>query len=286
MQIPIQQKIESIINNLDRLPSIPEVATKVISMVNNPSIAFKLVADEISKDQAITANILKLCNSAYFNRGKEITSVERAIVTMGMKEVKDMVIVATSKSVLDKAVIGYNLDKGEMWNHGLAVAVLSKDIVMKTKKKDIADIAFTGGIIHDVGKTVIALFVQSTFKEILKVVEEDQIPFEMAEKKVMGFDHQEIGEKILAKWKFPEVLKAITRFHHEPGNAPNEFKFIVSAVHIANVICLMAGIGIGSDGLYHELNESALAAVGLKSDDLDELYANAPELLQKTQAIQ
>ena len=286
MQTAIQERIESVINNIDRLPSIPGVASQLISLVNNPDIPFNKIAEEIAKDQSMTTNMLKLCNSAYFNRGKEISSLERAVITLGMKEVKDIVVLVSTKAVMNKAVVGYDLEQGEMWKHGLAVAILSKRISLIKGKKDIADIAFTGGIIHDVGKTVLALFVQKTYKDILALVESKQIPFHQAEKGIMGFDHQEIGERILAKWKFPKVLKDIVRYHHEPGSAPDESKTIVSIIHIANVICLMAGIGIGSDGLYHELSDTALEIVGIKNGELEKLYSNLPAIIEQVNDIQ
>jgi len=255
----IQQRIQSIIQNVEQLPSLPDVVSKIINMVNDPDVSFKHVADEIAKDQAITANILKLCNSAYFSKGKEISSIDRAIVILGLKEVKDIVVIATTKSVLNKVIVGYDLARGELWKHGVAVAMLAKKIATECNQKAIADIAFTGGIIHDVGKTVLALFVQSTLKEILNTVTEKSITFQEAEKVVMGFDHQQIGEQVAIKWKFPKVLQSIVRYHHEPMNAPDDHKMIVSIVHIANTLCLMAGIGIGSDGLYHELNMMQLS---------------------------
>lgn len=285
MHAHIQQRIQGIINNLDQLPSIPDVASKVLTMVNDPDISFKAIAEEISKDQAITTNILKLCNSAYFSKGKEISSIDRAIVTLGIKEVKDIVIVAATREVLNKIIVGYDLARGELWKHGIAVAVLSKKIAIMKNKKAVADIAFTGGIIHDVGKTVLALFVQNTFREILELTQARQIPFAQAEKEIMGFDHQEIGEKILSKWKFPEVLKAIVRHHHEPEKSPVEFLPIVSIVHIANTLCLMAGIGIGADGLYHELSDTAIKTLGLSNRELEELYRDMPQILDQATAI-
>jgi len=146
MNPQIKQRIESVINNIEQLPSIPEVATRIINMVNDPEVSFKAIADEISKDQMITTNILKLCNSAYFSKGKEISSVDRAIVTLGLKEVKDAVILAATKIVLNKIIMGYDLAKGELWRHGLYVAVLAKKIALMKGKKDIADVAFTGGL--------------------------------------------------------------------------------------------------------------------------------------------
>lgn len=281
----IQQRIQSIIQNVEQLPSLPDVVSKIINMVNDPDVSFKHVADEIAKDQAITANILKLCNSAYFSKGKEISSIDRAIVILGLKEVKDIVVIATTKSVLNKVIVGYDLARGELWKHGVAVAMLAKKIATECNQKTIADIAFTGGIIHDVGKTVLALFVQSTFKDILNTVTEKFITFQEAEKVVMGFDHQQIGEQVAIKWKFPRVLQSIVRYHHEPMNAPDDHKMIVSIVHVANTLCLMAGIGIGSDGLYHELNYDAIKLLSLKDSELEKLFADIPELMMKAKDI-
>ena len=277
----IKDRIQSIINNLNQLPSIPEVATKIINMVNNPEVSFKLIADELSKDQAMTTNLLKLCNSAYFNKGKEITSVERAIVTIGLKEVKDIVMIVATKPVLEKSLIGYDLAKGDLWMQGLVVASIAKKIALDKGRKDISDVVFTGGIIHNVGKTILALFVQSTFKDILTAVQTKNITFNQAEKEIMGFNHQEVGEKILEKWNFPPVLKNIVRYYEDPENAPAEYKTEVSIVHLANVIAIMAGIGIGSDGLYHQLSEFAVKTVGITEDQLSQIYAKTPEMIKQ-----
>lgn len=285
MHISIKERLESIINNLDQLPSIPDTVGRVINMVNDPNVDFKAVAQEIGKDQAITTNLLKLCNSAYFSKGKEIASLDRAIVTLGIKEVKDAIMVVATKAVLNKVIVGYDLTKGMLWEHDLAVAVLAKKIAINIREKGMADIAFTGGIIHDVGKTVLALFVQNAFKEILARVETGGVSFQQAEREIMGYDHQEVGDRILAKWKFPEVLKAIVRYHHEPEKAPAEVRKAVSVVHVANSICLMAGIGIGSDGLYHELSENAIKLIGLKDEDLNQLYSDIPEIINQVRGL-
>jgi HD-like signal output (HDOD) protein len=101
----------------------------------------------------------------------------------------------------------------------------------------------------------------------------------------MGFDHQEIGEKVLEKWQFPEVLRAIVRYHHDPMMAPAAHREVVSFIHVANTICLMAGVGIGNDGLYHSLNEEAVNLIGYNSPELEALYAGVPEILAQAKAI-
>jgi HD-like signal output (HDOD) protein len=163
--------------------------------------------------------------------------------------------------------------------------MLAKKIAMDKKKRALADVVFTGGIIHDVGKTILALFVANTFKEILALTQEKQIAFNAAEREIMGFDHQEIGEKVLEKWQFPEVLRAIVRYHHEPMSAPQPFREAASIIHVANTIALMAGVGIGSDGLYHILDENAVKIAGLSGPELEELYGNVPEILKQAKNL-
>jgi len=282
----IKQRIETIISNIDQLPPLPEVASKVINMVSDPDVSFKLVAQEISKNQAMTANILKLCNSAFFSKGKEITSIDRAIVTLGLKEVKYIVLLVAAKPVLDKPVSGYDLAQGDLWKQGLAVATMSRDIAIAKKRKDCSDIVFTGGIIHNVGKVVIALFVQQAFRQILDLVQTGNIAFHVAEKEIMGYNHQEVGEKILVKWNFPPVLRSIVRFYQDPASAPPEHMFEVSIVHIANAICLMGGVGIGNDGLYHEIKDEAIKKTGLTQTELEEFYTRVPDILKQIRDLQ
>ncbi|MFA5519589.1 MAG: HDOD domain-containing protein, partial [Spirochaetota bacterium] len=185
MHAHIKQRIESIINNIAALPTIPEVATKILNMVNDPNVSFKAVAEEISKDQAMTTNILRLCNSAYFSKGKEISSIDRAIVILGIKEVTNIVMVVATKPILNKFVIGYDLAKGELWKQGLLVGNMAKRIALLKNRRDIADITFTGGIIHNIGKTVLALFVQNTYNDIMNEINTKGCTFSEAEKAIM-----------------------------------------------------------------------------------------------------
>jgi len=272
--------------NLQGLPQIPEVASKVINMVSDPDVSFKQVANEIAKNQAMTTSILKLCNSAYFSKGNVISSIDRAVVTLGLKEVKNIVLLVAAKPLLDKPVTGYDLGEGDLWKQGLAVATMSRDIAVAKKRKDVADIVFTGGIIHNIGKVVIALFVHQTYNQILEAVQTKKLPFHVAEKEIMGYNHQEVGEKILEKWNFPPVLRSIVRYYQDPDVAPEEHRFEVSIIHIANVVCLMAGVGIGSDGLFHEIKEIAMKKVGLTQYEMEDLFSKMPEILKQIRDIQ
>jgi HD-like signal output (HDOD) protein len=183
----IKHRIESIITNLDQMPSIPEVASKILNMVNDPEVSFRHVAEEISKDQAMTTNILKLCNSAYFSKGKEITSVDRAIVTIGLKEVKDIVMVVATKPVLNKFIIGYDLAKGDLRQQGIVVATVAKDIALKITRKDIADVVFNRRHHTQCRQGGAGPFRAEHLKDIQEAVETNNITFSEAERDIMGF---------------------------------------------------------------------------------------------------
>ena len=278
----IKARIEAVINNVNQLPSMPDVIAKLLRLVNKEDFSFKEIADEISKDQAMTTNILKLCNSAYFSKGNVITSVEKGIITLGLNEVKEIIMIVSAKPLLNKSLLGYEMEKGALWEQGFIVAEVAKRIAEFTGRKDVMDIAFTGGIIHNIGKVVVALFVHNTYNEIMELVQKEGISFSKAEHEVMGYSHEEIGERILSKWNFPQVLQSVVRFYQDPMEAPEEDKYVVSVVHIANGLALMAGVGMGKDGLYHNIEAGALEKVNLNSNDMGKIFATIPELVTQS----
>ena len=285
MNQQIKLRIEAVINNVNQLPSMPAVIAKLLRMVNKEDFSFKEIAEEISKDQSMTANILKLCNSAYFSKGNVITSVEKGIITLGLNEIKEIIMIVSAKPLMEKSLLGYEMEKGALWEQGVVVAEVSKRIAEVTGRKDVADVVFTGGIIHNVGKVVIALFVHNTYADIMALVEKDGISFSKAEHDVMGYSHEEIGEKILTKWNFPQILKSIVRYYKDPMSAPEEDQYEVSVVHIANGLALMAGVGIGKDGLYHNIEEEAVKKVNLSPDDMGKIFTTIPEMIAKSREI-
>ena len=285
MNQQIKLRIEAVINNVNQLPSVPDVVAKLLSMVNKEDFSFKDIAHEISKDQAMTTNILKLCNSAHFSKGNVITSVEKGVVTLGLNEIKEIIMLVAAKPILDKSLLGYEMEKGALWQQGVVVAETAKRITELTGRKDVSDTVFTGGIIHNIGKVVIALFVHNTYAEIMDLVLKDGIPFSQAEHDVMGYSHEEIGERILSKWNFPQVLKSIVRYYQDPMSAPEEDQYEVSVVHIANVLALMAGIGIGKDGLYHTIADNAIQKVNLNPNDMGKVFSSIPDIIAKSREL-
>ena len=165
----------------------------------------------------MTANLLKLANSAYFGMPSKIGSVRQAVLLLGLKRLIQMVIASCVSALMDRPVSGYDLSPGELWRHSIAVTVAAEGLV-KELNIEAAEEIFTAALLHDVGKLVLGDFVQDDFKKIEDILSQG-ISFETAENMVLGVNHADIGAEILRKWSLPPELVNAVRWHHDPESA-------------------------------------------------------------------
>ncbi len=261
-----QAQKSRIISKIQSFPSISGVAAKVLKLLDDPDSS----ADEVQKilrlDPSLTANILKLTNSAYFGLPSKVGSIKQAVLLLGWKRLTKIVLTSCVNAVLDKSVPGYDLPPGELWRHSVAVSVTSEGLMKELNLKPDEEI-FTAALLHDLGKLVLGEFVAEDLETIRSAAAKG-IPFQMAEREVLGTDHAEIGARLLAAWSFPPRLVGAVRWHHEP-DAADETNSLIDIVHVANVLCLMLGIGTGVEGLHYEPSASATRRLGLKPKQLE-----------------
>ncbi|MCE9500042.1 MAG: HDOD domain-containing protein, partial [Leptospira sp.] len=152
----MKDKVDSILNDINKLPSVSGVVIKIMEMARNPSVSIQDLSAEISKDPSITAAIIKLSNSAYYRASKPIKTVQESLMTLGIRTVKEIILVTAAKGILNKDVQGYQIDADSMWLHSLVVAELSSKIAEKKKLPVEKDLVFTAGLLNDIGKLVLA----------------------------------------------------------------------------------------------------------------------------------
>jgi len=245
---------------------MPTAAAKVISLLENPETTASEIESTIRLDAGLTANILKLVNSAYFGLSAEVGSVRRAIVLLGLKRLVQIVMASCVNALLEKQVIGYDLPPGELWRHSIAVSVAAEGLVNELKIS-VPEELFTAALLHDVGKLILGKFVQQDIKEI-ELKASEGVAFQTAEQKVLGTDHAEIGAHILERWSLPKEIVDAVRWHHDPDSA-EEPSTLIDIVHVADVLCLMIGIGVGREGLQYEPSPSVSKRLGLKSNHIE-----------------
>lgn len=245
---------------------MPEAAAKLLKLLDNPDATAAQIEQILRYDAGLTANLLKLTNSVYFGLPCKVGSVTQAVVLLGWKKLIQLVMASCVNAVMGKPVPGYDLPAGELWRHSIAVSVAAEGLAKELKVSASEEI-FTAALLHDVGKLVLGGFV----KEDLEKIETEAsrgISFEVAEHMVLGTDHTEVGAQILKNWSFPPALVNAVRWHHDPDSA-GKTDTLVDIVHVANILCLMIGIGVGREGLCYKPSPLATKRLGLRTNDLE-----------------
>lgn len=261
-----QTKLLNILAKVKSFPSMPEAAAKLLKLLDNPDATAAQIEQILRYDAGLTANLLKLTNSVYFGLPCKVGSVTQAVVLLGWKKLIQLVMASCVNAVMGKPVPGYDLPAGELWRHSIAVSVAAEGLAKELKVSASEEI-FTAALLHDVGKLVLGGFV----KEDLEKIETEAsrgISFEVAEHMVLGTDHTEVGAQILKNWSFPPALVNAVRWHHDPDSA-GKTDTLVDIVHVANILCLMLGIGVGREGLCYKPSPLATKRLGLRTNDLE-----------------
>ncbi len=278
--------MDEIIAKIDELPAIPALVMRALELIDDPRSHVNQLAEVLASDQALTAKILRLANSAYYSFPRKVSTITDAIVILGFSTLKSLIIAASTYNLLNKEVEGYGLAQGELWKHSISCAMTARLLARKIRFRN-PETAFVAGLLHDIGKVVLNTYMKKEFEEILKYVEENQVPFMVAEKEIIGFDHAEIGAKVAEKWNFPEELVKAIRYHHEPLAVENKTgKANLSDItHLSDAIVLMMGFGLGVDGLMYPIEEEVVERAGITMNDLNEIGNKLIESFADTELL-
>ncbi|MDR1732032.1 MAG: HDOD domain-containing protein [Synergistaceae bacterium] len=255
-----------IISKLKEIKSFPQFVVETLRKLNDPTSSASDVAASLSRDEGLVLRTLKLANSAAYGMSRHISDISEAIALLGYKNISNIVLAATVYSVMDKGLSGYALDRGELWRHSLTTAYTARHIAQLSNKVPPEE-AYVGGLLHDIGKVVLNDYVRFGYGIIVKLVEEEHIPFTEAELKVLGFEHAMVGSLLVERWDLPEGYQYSTLLHHNPNALEAEhakYQSLVDVVSVANSMCLMLGVGLGADGLQNYLFTEPLERLGIE----------------------
>ena len=265
-------RIEEILNIANHIPPFPKVAIQVMRMLDNKEVKAKDLAEVIKYDAAITANLLKTCNAAYFGLTRKVSSLDDALVVVGHDILKD-IITACSSSRFYKggAGEGYQLEQGDLWKHSVATAILAKQLSVHFREVD-PGVAFTAGLLHDIGKRFLSSFVADDFEKLMERGHSGESSFIEAEKEFLGMNHAELGGLIMEKWEFSEELIAAVKEHHDQDALDKSQ--LTALIALSNTLVISLGIGVGADGLSGKIKGEGLKRFGISTIDLDRYLAD------------
>ncbi len=250
------------------IPSLPSVVMKLRKYLNDPAVSFDELSKVIQYDPGLTANVLQLANSAYFGWARSIKSIKEAITRLGTNRIFQMVLCMSVAPLVRKPIKGYDLDSNDLWEHSIAVAICAETIALELGLQGVED-GFTAGLLHDIGKVVLGTFVEIDDEPIKEIMEMDHLAFNEAEMIVLGVDHAGVAGALLAAWSLPEEVVAAARWHHLPSGCEPEHQTLVDVVHLADIMCLNMGWGLGSDGLQYRTDENAAVRLGMNSSQAE-----------------
>jgi HD-like signal output (HDOD) protein len=224
-------EIKDLLSQTSKLPNVPEVVRQLVKELNNPNANYSHIVKKVSEDQTLSLKILRLANSAHFGLSRKVSSIDEATVILGMERLKTLVI-ASGFSNSVKGAEGLDIKK--FWSESFRVATLARWFATRSDEVD-PDIAFTAGIIHNIGRLLLHLAQPNHAKAIQILIEESKVSRSKAEIEYLGFTTQEAGQALLDLWHFPTDLGIAVKQHKNPLTFDNPLP-LSAVLHLAGYI--------------------------------------------------
>jgi putative nucleotidyltransferase with HDIG domain len=261
--------VPQVLRSLKNLPPFPMVAQRTLLLLNKPEVSIQELVEVVKFDPAITANILRISNSAYFGLRREIHSLHQALLLLGTQELLKIIIASGATRLFSAPTPGYFTERQGLWRHSVSCALMVDLLCRELSMPDHAT-GFTAGLMHDIGKVVLSLFVEQKFHEIMEVVEQQSVSFQAAEKIILGVDHAEIGGEMARMWDFPDRLRLAITYHHldKPEAYTDD---MILLVYLADILVMMFGQDLGSDGMAYTGYPEVLRHFRLRERNLQKI---------------
>lgn len=264
----IRKRVEA----LKSVPTLPGVFEKITLLMDNPATATEDVANIIASDQALSAKVLRVVNSALYGFPGRISNVTHALIILGFDVVKGLVL---STSVFDMMLArGFH----GLWQHSLSCAVAAGIIARKTNHPNPEEVS-VAGLLHDLGKVIIAIELPEQAPLVDQAAEERDIPTYEAEGEILGFTHANVGQWLSEKWNLPNTLADPITYHHKP-NLSEFVKHPTAVVHVADILVTGMGFGAAGANLVSPIDSEAWETLEISDPLLEEIISETEDKLE------
>jgi HD-like signal output (HDOD) protein len=228
-------RLKSLVCRMSRLPSIPTLYTQVVEKVSQVDTSVEEIGNLVGQDIGMTVQVLKLTNSAFFGLRRQLSSAEEAVSYLGMDTIKSLVLSIHAFSQFEGAETGL-LSMDALWGHSLSVASLARRICkLELQDAKTADESFTAGVLHDIGKLILAVNVPNDYAEAVRLAQTG-MDLSLAEEKVFGANHADVGGYLIGLWGLPAPVVEAVALHHSPSRATLQSFSPLTSVHAANFL--------------------------------------------------
>lgn len=275
-------KPEDLLKGFVQLSSLPVIYSKINEAVNDPQSSMKDISDIISDDPGLTSRLLQLVNSAFYGFPSRVETVSRALFIVGTRQMRDLAMATSIMNVFEG--IPENLVSMEsFWRHSVACGLAAKILATYRRCEMNVERFFAAGIIHDIGRLVIYKKIPDTAQAmILRCKNRGELLYAV-EKETIGFDHSELGRRLMRFWNLPPSLEEVVACHHSPQEA-RRYPVETAVVHIADIIVHAMQMGSSGEQYIPSVDEKAWQLIGIPtsalSPTLDQLEREVNDVVQ------
>jgi len=261
--------LDNLEHEIRQLPSLSLVITQLLGLMQEDDVSIPALMEKIGEDQALSARILQIANSPFYGLPSRIDSLKDAGTLLGLHTLNNII---TAAGVMGHfpASQDQGFDRLSFWQHAIGTAICAQ-VLGRHGGLD-PEQAFTAGLLHDIGKLVLAAYFEDDFARVLAHRDNNDCLLREAEQAVLGFDHTRVGARVARHWKLPKPLINAIRYHH---SLPKVATPLSELVHVADILARGLDIGHGGDDLIPRLNPEALTRLGL---DWDTIHACLGEI--------
>jgi putative nucleotidyltransferase with HDIG domain len=269
--VPSAHEIE---RTMEGIQPIPQVALKILRLINEEDHDIKELTEEIRQDQVICAKTLKFCNSAIFGCIKKIDSLDHALAFLGFKNLVKLAISTLMGNFYGRSDSGYSLCKGGLYHHAVGTAIISEKLANLTAKVK-PGLAYTAGLLHDIGKVVLDQYIASAYPLFYRQLFEEETDFSSAEITNLGIDHTQVGSDLALSWSLPDSLIDTIRHHHKPENAVR-YSELTHVVYLADLLMSRFRTGLELERLSTETLATNLRNIGFSIEKFSDIVDLIP----------
>jgi len=245
-------EIRALVSRLTKIPSVPSLYLEIVERLRSPDVALDTIGEIIARDMGMTAKVLKLVNSAFFGLPRRMSSPAEAVKYLGIDTIKTLVLSIAAFSQFENDELG-GLSLRAIWDHSLQTAGIAKAIAQDTEaERTLVEESFVAGLLHDIGKVVLAANQHKTYPTVLRMAQSERISLAEAERLVFCADHAEVGGYLLGLWGLPIPVVEAIAWHHSPSRPVKQSFSPLTATHLANSIAseaLFASSGLRTNGV-------------------------------------
>ncbi len=262
------QEINKLVQSISGLVTLPDVYMRISQLVDDPNSTLYDIADAISRDPAFTALLLKVANSSFYGFSSTIDTAIKAVSVIGTSQIRSLALslsVARSFSGLSNALVSME----NFWRHSLYCALFARHLARLVRRCD-AEALFTAGMLHDIGELIVFCQIPDKARASLNLVLDEGagLPVYQAERKIIGFDHAQVGGALADLWQLPPLLRECLCYHHDIAASTEKYRREVALVHIANEMALLAELRLDCFADIDPLDPLAWEVTGLDEEQV------------------